>query len=224
MKKLFQCPQCKAILTFDDNIAGKPRCPKCSFIGEKTAFKEIPTRKLWCPSCNTALSVQVREGNQNIKCPKCQYANDSSLFLETPKSQPQPKPQQVSNIESATELPTDIQNQYKMYKPGILVLVEGDCADESIELKRGINTIGRMSPNSKNSIQLNASDPYMSKNHAIIDVIMQKDRTFEHRLSDNNSKNHTCHNGIKLESGDAVILSRNDTIRMGHTTFKFLTE
>ena len=95
----------------------------------------------------------------------------------------------------------------------------------TISLKRGINTLGRKSDNSKSNTQLPTTDPFMSKNHASIDVIYkEKTSTFEHILSDSHSKNGTFHYEQRLEAGDTILLLKDDEIRLGHTVFKIVTE
>ena len=151
-----------------------------------------------------------------VKCPKCGYEGSVANFKEL---EPQTEPR----------------DKGKLYKPGKLELLETDARwlqqEKTISLKRGINTIGRMSPNSTGSIQLPTEDSYMSKNHATIDVIMKSDGVFEHRLSDNQSKNGTFHSknshfsqDDRIEKGEVTILMPGDFIKMGHTSFKFIAE
>jgi pSer/pThr/pTyr-binding forkhead associated (FHA) protein len=113
------------------------------------------------------------------------------------------------------------EDKKQLLKPCTLILVNGSgVAPETIELKRGVNTIGRKSSSSQSSIQIQG-DEYISRNHATIEVVMKKDGNFEHRLSDNNSKNRTYHNDTPLEAGDISVLMPGDTVGFGlRTVFK----
>jgi len=145
-----------------------------------------------------------------VKCPKCGYTGNVADFKEL-------------------ELPTEVKPQTgKLYMPGKLELVESDAQwlqkERIVDLKRGINTLGRKSPESHATIQIPTTDEFMSRNHATIDVIMKADGVFEHRLSDNRSKNGTFHNGERLEKGDVIKLTQGDAIKLGHTVFKLVNE
>jgi len=169
-----------------------------------------------CPSCKSVLEFD-RAAISVVKCPKCSYKGNVADFKQVEKKV------ESSETEFAASLPTN-----KLYRPGKLELQKSDVPwlqDERIvNLQRGINTIGRTSCNSTSNIQLPTTDPYMSKAHTIIDVIMKNDGVFEHRLSDKESKNGTFHNGDRLESGDVIKLVPGDIIKIGHTLFKFIAE
>ena len=163
-----------------------------------------------CPSCSAVLAFD-RANHSVVKCPKCNYKGKVADFPE---------------IEE-TVVPGDLPG--KIYKPGKLELIETDAEwlqkERTVNLHRGINTLGRMSPASTGNVQLPTNDSFMSKKHATVDVIMkQATGIFEHRLSDNGSMNGTFHNGDRLEKGDVIKLMPNDIIKMGHTFFKFITE
>jgi hypothetical protein len=164
---------------------------------------------------------------KTITCPKCKCTEVANKYMDKP---PVASGTEKEETEVRTRTQTSTQmNGGKIYMPGKLELVDGgDCwngsRSESITLKRGTNTLGRTSPNSSSSIQLPTTDPYMSKNHLIIDVVMKPDSTFEHRLSDNRSMNGTFLNDIRIEQGDVIILSPGDTLRLGHTTVKFIVD
>jgi len=165
-----------------------------------------------CPKCKSVLEFD-RTAFSVVKCPKCNYTGKVADFKELePETMPPPGPGAGN----------------KFYKPGMLELIESDAQwlqqERLVILKRGMNTIGRKSPNSTATIQLPATDEYMSKNHASIEVIMKADGAFEHRLSDWNSKNGTFHKGERLEKGDVIKLMQGDTIKLGHTSFKLVTE
>jgi pSer/pThr/pTyr-binding forkhead associated (FHA) protein len=113
---------------------------------------------------------------------------------------------------------------HKLSRPASLVLLEGECLPKNVVLTAGMNTIGRKSPTSVCSIQLESGDTFMSRDHACIEFAVRADGMFEYRLSDNASSNGTFLNEKRVDRGEAMILSLNDRIRLGHTIFKFVIE
>jgi len=210
MKSRCTCPSCNAVLEFDRTVLSTVKCPKCAHQGNVADFKEIPMKSIRCPKCKTALKVSESIVNKEITCPKCKHTITTGY------------------ADAQTELPVDLGNNSKLYQPGKLVLLtdDGDWLQEekTMTLLRGVNTLGRKSPNSTSSVQLPTKDTYMSKNHAMIEVIMRPDAVFVHRLSDNGSTNRTFHNGDPLEPGEVINLMPGDTIRLGHTILKFIAE
>lgn len=161
-----------------------------------------------CPKCPAVLEFD-RALFTTIKCPKCAYTGNVAEFKEL----------------EATEINP---GAGKFYKPGKLELIKTDAQwlakDKIVNLQRGENTLGRKSPNSSAKIQFPTDDRFMSKLHATIDVIMKPDGAFEHRLSDNGSKNGTFHNSDRLEKDDVIKLMPNDKIKLGHSLFKLIPE
>ena len=169
-----------------------------------------------CPSCKATLEFD-RTVFSVVKCPKCKYKGNLADFKEIKKQEKSTETEFAGNLSGN-----------KLYRPGKLEWLESDAQwlekEKIVNLQRGINTLGRMSPNSTSNIQLPTNDPYMSKTHATIDVIMKNDGVFEHRLSDRESKNGTFHNGDRLEADDVIKLIPGDIIKVGHTLFRFIAE
>ena len=160
-----------------------------------------------CPQCKTRLKFSTdRAVSGKAKCPKCKYEGSRTDFEESIK----------------TEGP----NPLMARKPGRLEMVASDAqwlqTEKITNLKQGVNTLGRNSPTSTSNTPLPTTDEHMSRNHATIDVVMKADGIFDHRLSDNGSKNGTFHNGDRLEKNEVINLTPGDLIRLGHTTFKFI--
>jgi hypothetical protein len=194
-------------------------------MGNVSDVKEVPTKKVFCPKCNVGLTIVLTQPDISITCPKCKHSGTAGSFPDTLK------PSQ--NEEGSTEMPnsrTQLQSKGKTYKPGKLILeTDADkCWNGSkwveFSLARGKNTMGRKSPSSAASIQFPTIDMYMSRNHAIIDVVMNADATFSHRLSDSGGKNGTFHNEVKIEADEIINMLPNDIIRLGHTVLKFIIE
>ena len=160
-----------------------------------------------CPHCNTVLQFD-RAKYQTVTCPKCKKSAPVSEYKEVLD-------------EGRTEIKTTNNTQGKMYKPGQLQFLQNSdnvpwlVESKLIPLQRGENIIARCS--------LPIEDMYMSrKKHAIIEVRYKEDATFAHYLRDDESRNKTFHNNDPLEEGDIIKLNPNDTIKLGHTTFKFI--
>lgn len=89
-------------------------------------------------------------------------------------------------------------------------------------LAMGINTIGRGDPSSSASVQISTEDRYMSRNHAVIDVI-NTGREISHILKfGENRQISIYHNGIPLNIDSKANLSNGDRIRLGHTELTFV--
>jgi len=162
--------------------------------------------KSYCPSCHAVLEFD-RAVYSVVTCPKCKYKGNVEEFEES--------------------VETGDPGSFQAFKPGKLELVETDAEwlqdEKTVDLIRGKNILGRKSPNSTGNLQLPTTDSYMSRNHASIDVIMKTSGIFEHYLSDLGSQNGTFHNGDRIEKGDIIRLVTGDMIRIGHTSFKFIS-
>ena len=165
----------------------------------------MKTRNI-CPSCNVVLEFD-RALHSVVKCPKCNYQGNVAYFDESIPTEP---------------------GIFQIFKPGKLEFVESDSLwtqdEKTVCLKRGINTLGRMSPNSTSNLQLPVNDTFMSRNHATIEVVLTTNGVFEHRLSDLGSQNGTYYNGDRLEKDAIIRLTPGDVIKIGHTRLKFIVE
>ncbi|WP_291528413.1 FHA domain-containing protein [Bacteroides sp. UBA939] len=224
MKVLCQCPSCGVEMSIDKSLK-RPviKCPKCAHTAPLAEFREVPTRTIYCPECNAPFTIRQDKPPKTIKCSKCGLTNLTAKFTDVP---------QAVIKEAPDDIPTDTSlgdDSGRMYRPAKLRMQKDEGGWKGtvrdFTLVRGRNVLGRQSPNSSADIRFPTTDTYMSKNHAVIDVVMKpKDSTFEHLLSDNRSTNGTFHNGNRLEQGDEIILSPGDTLRMGRTTFLFIPE
>lgn len=229
--KVIYCPDCNSSLTIlADTTAKTVTCPSCQHSHAINDFSDSPRpqqqqqreqfqpKVLYCPCCNSPLSLVANSSSKVITCPTCKSTNARSKFSETPHQKKQQSHEETGRTGGSKD--------GKCYRPGGLMLIDDRdgkwLGDKSFSLHRGENTIGRQSPASRSSLQLPTTDSYMSKNHAIIDVIMKPDSTFEHRLSDNRSVNGTFINDNRLYPGDIAILQNGDIIRLGHTSLKFI--
>lgn len=96
-----------------------------------------------------------------------------------------------------------------------LIIIEGAEIGKQFFLRRSLYTIGR-APGIDISIK---SDPMISRHHAQIEVIFDKQtKTTKYLLTDLNSANHTYVNGKQVSQHS---LSDGDKIHIGNTTLKF---
>ena len=88
-------------------------------------------------------------------------------------------------------------------------------------LEIGRNTIGRKAKTSNADVQLDTSDLYMSRQHAIINVRRMPDGSIKSDIANDKNKNATLVNGIEIMPNDILVLQDGATIKMGHTTVTF---
>lgn len=212
-KVAVKCNACSAVLLIKKPKEGGKgiTCPKCGTKALLSQLQQTEMKDVACPSCKALLAVDPRYKG-SITCPKCKKSHDAALFSE-----------QMKDIVH-TLLHTQLHKNKKMLKPGMLEVVEGRCMPQKITLQRGINTIGRKATTSDATIQLDTEDKLISRKHLNIDLIMKPDATFEHRLSDAGSRNGTFHNAERMEAEDVIILQPGDTVKIGHTVFRFVAE
>jgi len=203
MKSRFKCPSCETILEFDRALVSTVKCPKCGHLVNEAKLQDYVNIK--CPHCSQNLMVLNSEAKNdflcfNVKCKKI--------------------------IEPTKPFVPEFDNLYRIGKLELLKDDDGNWLsdDKTVILKRGENTIGKKATSSASSIQLPTSDPYMSRNHAKIEVVMKPDATFVHRFSDMGSLNGSFHNDQKLEKDDVIVLTHGDTIKLGHTCLRFVQE
>jgi len=92
------------------------------------------------------------------------------------------------------------------------------------DLKDGIMTIGRKSENKKADIQLITDDSDISRIHCSIRTFKDPLGTQSFVLKDLKSKNGVFLNEEKLADGEELFLMDGDRIKLGNTTFLFITE
>lgn len=159
-----------------------------------------------CPQCGQELSFQEIPGYQSmiVECPKCNFKATAGVYLES---------QRKKVKKTITELPTEL-NLPLEYKNSIGKLKVRNTG-EFFYLQEGTNIIGRKAESSIANIKI-ASDPFMSRQHARIDVL-NNENGIEHRLIEINSKNIVELNGKAIKRGDILILKNGDILTLGKT-------
>ncbi|GBU07013.1 hypothetical protein AwDysgo_03440 [Bacteroidales bacterium] len=166
-----------------------------------------------CPNC--AIGLKVDESKlpshlESFNCPKCKKPIPVSL-LSSSDSSVQNDPDTV--LLSAASMPQ---------KTGRLLVLDGATSQaQTINLREGINIIGRQTATSDNPTAINTSDKLMSREHLLIEIKKDGKDNFIHQLSDNKSKNKTLYKGTYLDSEEVVVLQDGDQIQIGQTALRF---
>jgi hypothetical protein len=185
------------------------------------------------PACRARLTVRVKVPTQTkeVKCPKCGYLNPLPMHLLVPE-QPEGDDEGTLIKEGDSEK-TWIQN-HEGGKPalpeilGWLIVHDEKTASQTFNLKKGLNTLGRISQKSPSDLMIQTEDRYMSRPHCTIEVKINKMGQVDYVLQDGslktdgtrkNSQNGTFLNGQEpaLHPSEQIYLKDGDTIQLGET-------
>ncbi|MBS1776885.1 MAG: FHA domain-containing protein [Bacteroidetes bacterium] len=108
---------------------------------------------------------------------------------------------------------------------GWLVVHDQQAAVQTFDLKSGKHIIGRKSQTRPCDIIIETQDMYMSRQHFIIEVA-KNGTSFDFKLADCNSTNHTFLNSQALQENigtinKGVLLKDGDIIQAGQTKIEF---
>lgn len=184
------------------------------------------------PACRARLTVRVKGPTQakEVKCPKCGYLNPLPTSLLAPQP---PVDEEGTLIRNTEDEKTWVQNQPggKPALPDILgwlIVHDEKTPAQTFNLKKGLNTVGRMSQKAPSDLMINTEDRYMSRPHCTIDVKINKMGQVDYVLQDGarlpdgtrkNSQNGTFLNGQEpaLHPSEQIYLKDGDTIQLGET-------
>ncbi len=169
-----------------------------------------------CKKCGTRL--QVPDPSTPIyKCTSCGYPNPviRSLSGQVPAASVSPS----APLPRATPQPAEL---------GWLVVHDENAAKQTLPLRIGRQVVGRKSVSKPCDVMIETSDPYMGRNHCIIEVKPNRSGGYEFFLTDvkttngrpeQMSTNGTFVNALptQLKPKDVVYLHDGDTIQMGQT-------
>lgn len=164
-----------------------------------------------CPVCSGILKVKYSSGleSKSLKCPICgsvsKFANYQRLSQVMPQSD-------ETDYRRGDERIAD--------SPGILI---DAVSGKKYQLAMGSNMVGRKATTSSAHIQIETDDLYMSRNHAEIQVKKSDTGRYLYYFQNARNKNASYVNGQLVKDGDCLILEGGETIRMGHTEFRFET-
>lgn len=167
--------------------------------------------------------------SKHVKCPQCQAVllvknptDDKIKFITCPQCKA--SLQVRFDVAPAPTAPPAGDTSKTVYAPSALHKHSYalTCQGVTYRLQPGVNTIGRKDTRSTASIQMDTTDPYMSRNHAVIRVITLSGGGTRAAISNSRNKNATRINDTTLQPGDELYLNAGDTITMGQTTLKFI--
>lgn len=176
-------------------------------------------------ACQTSLRLgpeAIAPGKPvSIRCPKC---GTVSRVVPPAPAAPTPAPTTPPPAPRPASAPTVVLNE----RPGLtsdapigwLVVHDEFAVPQTFPLREGRNVVGRKSETKPADVMVATDDPYMSRNHSIIEVIRTEHGSYQYLISDYGSTNGTFINADpnrRLSAYDQVYLSDGDTVQMGRT-------
>lgn len=187
------------------------------------------------PACRAGLTVRVKVPTQakEVKCPKCGYLNPLPANLSAPEKPVPAASDEETLIKENDNEKTWIQGEGKT-KPalpevlGWLIVHDEKTASQTFNLKKGLNTVGRISRKSPSDLMIQTEDRYMSRPHCTIEVKINKMGQVDYVLQDGarqpdgtrkKSQNGTFLNGQEpaLHPSEQIYLKDGDTVQIGET-------
>ena len=185
------------------------------------------------PNCKAGLLIQNPQKIKEAKCPVCGFLNPVGPRSVGPRSVgsvPAPVPAAfapVAGSDGDGEAPTVMQRTLPA-ELGWLIVKDEVTATQTFVLRKGINTIGRLSKARPADIMVDTDDEYVSRPHCTIEVKIGKSGLVEYVLQDGiaqpdgtwkNSLNGTYLNGQepRLSEFDRIYLNDGETVQIGVT-------
>ncbi|WP_084439503.1 FHA domain-containing protein [Dyadobacter alkalitolerans] len=196
-----------------------------------------------CRKCGAVLSV-ASTAIPIVKCTNCGYPNPVIAGAQPPPARPHmPAPVAPSQQMGAPSQPIAAPPPPSMSQPprpaasrpqasapelGWLVVHDENADQQTHPLRIGKQVIGRKSVSRPCDIMIETDDPYMGRNHCILEVKPSRTGSYEFFLSDvkmtNGMPEQMSTNGTfvnaqpaPLRPKDMVYLKDGDTIQMGKT-------
>ena len=192
----------------------KIKCPKCGAILEVKNSKDEEEKRITCPKCKVGLKVRFPRP----------VPQEEPLTAHTVYGPQQPRP--VPQTEGATQLGGGVASggngSTQIASPNTFVRqARLECDGKAYDLELGANTVGRKVQTSHATIQIDTTDRYMSRQHALIIVTRLRDGGLKATLRNDQNKNDTLVNGQTIENGDEIRLTNGNRITMGRTTLLY---
>lgn len=187
-----------------------------------------------CRKCGAVLSV-ASTAIPIVKCTNCGYPNPVIAGAQPPAARPAqaaPPSQQIAAQPppSMSQPPRPVASRPRTSAPelGWLVVHDENADQQTHPLRIGKQVIGRKSVSRPCDIMIETDDPYMGRNHCILEVKPSRTGSYEFFLSDvkmtNGMPEQMSTNGTfvnaqpaPLRPKDMVYLKDGDTIQMGKT-------
>lgn len=179
--------------------------------------------KIKCPSCGKILRLKDAPNINNLTftCPICKEVHkvgDCQRYIDPPKN-PIAGEETQYNYPSQKANNTDetmVFGASQQTAIGRLVAPNG----RTYRLNMGINTIGRKASTSQATVQIDTTDQYMSRSHAVIEVKIVGGKAI-HIFHNGANKNPSYLNGTLVESSDLLILNDGNVLKLGMTEITF---
>lgn len=179
--------------------------------------------EITCRKCHSRLTI-ANTATPIFKCTNCGYPNP---VMQTGGS-PQPSSQPVSPKTSYAPAPERPASKPTGMELGWLVVHDEEAEQQTYPLRVGKQVIGRKSVSRPCDIMIETSDPFMGRNHCILEVKPSRSGGYDFFISDvkltsgvaeQMSTNGTFVNAYPtpLKPKDMVYLNDGDTIQMGKT-------
>ncbi|MCO5233411.1 MAG: FHA domain-containing protein [Chitinophagales bacterium] len=177
----------------------KKKCSKCGYINEISADwfnNNLETKQYSCPSCNYSVLLKVSAIRKT-------FYNNFALETQLVGMKSRAGSCYLKVTHNADKGFFDIKRSV-----------------EYIEIGRG-NTLSFWGDELEKSFVLQIPDRYISKKHALINIIKQGEQKVL-VLKDSNSMNGTVYNQVPLHEGDEIILQNNGIIKIGETEIEVI--
>ncbi len=165
--------------------------------------------KIKCPNpdCRVILRIESKHidpQNPKVRCPKCKKV----FYIDMHgKKKPEEKTKILDDTVSENAL-------------AWLVVHDEKAKPQTYSLKKGKQVVGKKNTSKPCDIMINCADPYMSRNHCVIEVATDTKRNVIVLLSDCQSTNGTWLNAetkVKLGETEKIYLQDNDMLQLGMT-------
>jgi len=172
-------------------------------------------KKIKCPKCGHVLILTYQAKSETVKhfnCPKCSAPLVFKISASV-KNEPSSAPKKEDESETIIVGPSK--------QGGVFYL---SLNGHKIKLADGQNSVGRKSPTSSATVQLDCGDQFMSRSHVLITVVKDSLGNKYVTIQNHKNLNHTWVNGVQINQDDILKLSNGDRITMGKTTVVFREE
>ena len=188
-----------------------------------------------CRKCGARLTV-ASAAIPIVKCTNCGYPNPviagsqpaPQRPVQAPVPQPNHQPEPVAAPMPQPQRPAPSRPAATAPELGWLVVHDENVDQQTHPLRIGKQVIGRKSVSRPCDIMIDTDDPYMGRNHCILEVKPSRSGSYEFFLSDvkmtNGMPEQMSTNGTfvnaqpaPLRPKDMVYLKDGDTIQMGKT-------
>lgn len=174
----------------------------------------MQTIAIQCPRCHRRFALNAPDlgamASRPFRCPKCGFSAPFGQLMGRIPQAPAPLHTHIAGGQPGVQGgKTRVAS-----KSGVASLVIEDSG-RTLPLAQGSYIIGRASSDSTATLKL-APDPYMSRQHARLDVIAAGSVT-QCRITALNPANDVFVNSRRLSRGEAAELRDNDRILLGMT-------